>query len=639
MFEVTKNPIPRPNYEYITKEADARRAMNEIDKYDVLEIDTEGTSLSPFDGKVTLFQVGLPNKVYVFDNRSDTEHSDFNLELFKPILTDKSKLKILQNAVYDMKMIKHLHGFYIENIYDTMLVEQMLTLGLYSIGPMFKYASLKSILKRRLNLDMEKEPRGTFKEYGQTFKPFQLEYAAKDVTVLRLIRDLQLSEIAANGFEDVCRLEFEFTKPMCEMELNGIIFDAERQRDILVDVEEEAILYRQEVLRYLDETVAQKTLFGVSLINVDSNAQLKKALIKYGLEIEDTQVGTLEKFKGIPVIDSLLDYRKAQKFISTYGESLIAKINSTTGRLHTAFTQMVRTGRMSSRAPNLQNIPKKQRYRTCFITKPGYKLITSDMSGAELRILGNLSKDKIFIECYANGIDLHTRTAAEVNGIPMDQVKGAMRGNAKAINFGLCYGLSKFGLSKRLGISEKEADNMINTYFERYSGVKAYLDESARNAVRNKFSSTISGRKRFYTMPDWNDPERRNIVSGIERAAKNAGIQGSNADTIKQAMVLLVDRLEESGYDARLVLTVHDEVVVEVKEEQVNEVKEIVSQSLVDGFGRYFSTIPMEADSLVGPCWLKSACENDLPEGECGGLEMDFDDNKVLRCLKCGAEQ
>ena len=637
MFDVVKSTIPKPNYEYITREEDARRAMNEIAKYDIIEVDTEGTSLSPFDGKITLFQIGLPNKAYVFDNRSDTEYSDFNIELFKPILEDKSKLKILQNAVYDMKMIKWNHGFYIENIYDTMLVEQLLTLGLYPIGLMFKYSSLKSILKRRLSLDMEKEPRNSFSEYNQKFKPFQLEYAAKDVTVLRLIRDLQLEEIKQHCFEDVCRLEFEFTKPMCEMELNGIIFDVDRQRDILEDVKKDAVIYGKEVVKYLNETVAQKTLFGVSLINIDSNIQLKKALNKYGLAVPDTQFGTLEKYKGVPVIDALLDYRKAQKFLSTYGESLIAKINPLTGRLHTAFTQMVRTGRMSSSNPNLQNIPKKQKYRTCFITKFGYTLITSDMSGAELRILGNLSKDKIFIECYANGIDLHTRTAAEVNDIPLEQVRKDARSAAKAINFGLCYGLSKFGLSKRLNISEKEADEMITKYFTRYSGVKKYLDAAAKNAVRNRFSSTISGRKRFYKMPDWDDPDRKFIVGGIERAAKNAGIQGSNADTIKQAMILLVDRLEKSGYDARLVLTVHDEVVVEVKDEQVSEVKEIVSQSLVDGFGRYFSTIPMEADSLVGPCWLKSACETELPGGGvCGGLEMVFDYNKVLRCRKCG---
>jgi len=595
--------------------------------------------LNPYEGKITLFQIGIPGKSYVFDNRSDTEHSDFNIELFKPILQDRNILKIIQNAVYDMKMIKCNHGFYVENIYDTMLAEQLLHLGLYGIGQTFKMSGLQSLLKRRLNLDMEKESRTTFTDYHQTFKPFQLEYAANDVVALRLIRDFQMMEIEQHGLEDAARLEFEFTKPMCEMELNGVIFDVDRQRKILVGVEQEAKEYGDIVTKYLTGVSDQTTMFGVSLINIDSNVQLKKALNKFGLGLENTQVETLEKFKGVPVVDALLDYRKAQKFLSTYGENLIDKIHPITGRLHTDFNQMVSTGRMSSRDPNLQNIPKKQKYRTSFITKPGYKLITSDMSGAELRILGNLSMDKIFIECYANGIDLHTRTAAEVNGLSMDDVDHAMRGAAKAINFGLCYGLSKYGLARRLGITEKAADKMITTYFQRYSGVKRYLDKAARDAVRNRYSRTISGRKRFYRMPDWNDPDRKSIVSGIERAAKNAGIQGSNADTIKQAMVYLVDRLESGGYDAKLILTVHDEVVVECVEDQVPEVKEVVSKSLIDGFGKYFSTIPMKADSLIGPCWLKAECENKVGDKECGGLEMVFDKNKTLVCKECGAEQ
>ena len=640
MFEQAVGAVlPRPNYEYITREEDARRAMNEISRYDVVEFDTEGTSLSPFDGKISLFQIGLPNKSYVFDNRSDTEYSDFNIELFKPILTDKKTLKIIQNSNYDLKMVKFLHGFYIENIYDTMLVEMLLTLGLYSIGMQFKHASLESIVRRRLGLNMTKEPRGTFMDYHQNFKPFQLEYAATDTTVLRLIRDMQLPDIKANGFEDVCRLEFEFVKSMCEMELNGILFDVDRQRRILTDVEKEAIMYGAEVNKYLSATMSQKTLFNVSLINIDSNAQVKAALTKYGLDVENTQVETLQKYAGVPVIDALLDYRIAQKFLSTYGENLIDKINPVTGRLHTEFMQMVSTGRMSSRNPNLQNIPKKQKYRTSFIARPGYTLITCDMSGAELRILGNLSKDPIFLECYASGLDLHTRTAAEIAGVSMEKVNHAMRTAAKSINFGLCYGLSKFGLSKQLKITEKAAEQMIFKYFQRYGGVKNYLESTAKKAVRDKYSRTISGRKRFYNIPRWDDPEKDTIIRAIERAAKNAGIQGSNADTIKQAMIYLMGRLEKSGYDARLLLSVHDEVVCEARDDQVNEVKKIVEQAVKDGFNHYFSIIPMETEALQGPCWLKSTCENKVDGKSCDSTVMVFDDKKVLRCKKCGAKQ
>ncbi len=623
--------MPKPNYEYITTQDDAIKAVNEIYKYPVIEVDSETTEYSPYEGKISLVQIGIPNKAFVFDVRNDTEYSSVDPMILKPILNGKEQLKLLQNAVFDMKMIKHHYGFYIENIYDTMLTEQ-----LFHLGRRVK-ANLPALVFRYLGITMDKEPSNTFRRYGQKFQKYQLEYAANDVSVLRLIRDLQLPRIKRHSFEDVCRLEYEFTKPMCEMELNGIVFDAERQRELLRETELEKVEYGDKVKSFLSGSEAQTTLFGVSLVNLDSNLQLKKALNRYGLELESTSVGVLSKYKGLPIIDALLGYRKAQKFISTYGETLIAKINKATGRLHTEFNQMVSTGRMSSSDPNLQNIPKKQKYRSSFISMPGYSLITADMSGAELRILGNMSRDPIFIECFEKGIDLHSRTIAEIKGIPIENVSAEMRNAAKAINFGLAYGLSKYGLARRLKINEKKAEEMMNKYFERYKGIKKFLNQAARDAVRNKYSMSISGRKRFYNLPDYHHPDYKTAVGAVERQGMNQPIQGGNADTIKQSMIYLVDRLEKSGRDAKLILTVHDEVVVETRNEDVQEIKPIVEQSLIDGFGRYFSLIPMETDGLVGDCWLKDSCES-KPDGEhkCGGTEFRFDSDKKLKCIKCG---
>jgi len=634
VFETNILHLPKPNYDYITTEAEARTALSEIANYKTLEVDTEATSLDPHTGKPVLLQIGVPNKAYVFDIRSDTEHSTVDLEIFKPLLTDKNILKLFQNAVFDMKYIKLHGGYYVNNIYDTMLVEQMFNLGLG-----FVKADLASLVMRYMNITVDKEPRGTFTDYNQVFKPFQLEYAANDVVILNMIRSLQMPTIQQESFENVCRLEFEFTKPMCEMELNGITFDTEKHRVILSDIDEERKKHGKMVSDLLNATEDQTTLFGVSLINIDSNAQLLKALKKYGLELDSTDVNVLGKFKGIPVIDELLAYRKAQKFISTYGESLIAKINEITGRLHTRFRQMVSTGRMSSSAPNLQNIPKKQIYRSCYIAKDGHSLVTADMSGAELRILGNLSADAVFIECYANGIDLHTRTASEVFGIPFDQVKNSDRGKAKAINFGLCYGLSKYGLARGLKISEGEADDMIKAYFKRYSGVKRLLDKSAKTAVMKRCSTTVSGRKRYYKLPEYGSPDFDRKKRSIEREGKNAVIQGANADTIKEAMILAVNRLEEQNMKSKLLLTVHDEIIIEAPFNEQEEAKRIAEQSLIDGFGKYFNLIPMEADGLVGPCWLKSECEHN----KCGGTEMEWAPDKKYKtkivCKKCGASQ
>lgn len=625
--------LPKPNYEYITTDEQAREAVAVIHRHPIIEVDSETTAFSPYEGKISLLQIGVPNKSYVFDVRCDTEHSSVDPQTLKPVLVGDDQLRILQNAVFDMKMVKHHHGFYIENIYDTMLTEQ-----LFHLGQKVR-SNLPALVFRYLGITMDKEPSNTFKDYYQKFQPFQLEYAANDVSVLRLIRDLQLPKIKKHNFEDVCRLEFEFTRPMCEMELNGITFDAEKQREIIIEMGIERQRFGKEVTEVLSMNEDQTTLFGVSLINLDSNLQLKKALNKYGLDLESTAVGALEKHRGLPVIDSLLAYRKAQKFISTYGETLIAQINKMTGKLHTDFTQMVSTGRMSSSDPNLQNIPKKQKYRSAFIAKEGYSLITADMAGAELRILGNMSQDPIFIECFREGIDLHSRTIAEIHGIPISEVTSDMREAAKAINFGLAYGLSKFGLARRLKIHEKKAEDMMKKYFERYKGVKRYLNQSAREAVRNRCSMSISGRKRFYTLPDYNHPDYKRVAAEIQRKGMNQPIQGGNADTIKQAMIYLEKRLENSGHDAKLILTVHDEVVVEVKTEQAQEVRPIVEQSLIDGFGKYFSLIPMETEGLIGDCWLKGACENKVGKNKCGGTEIRFNSNDKLECLKCGGVQ
>lgn len=647
-FIETSSAFPRPEYEYITTNARALEVLEDLESYSIIEVDTETTGLDPFVDRLALLQMGAGGKAYVFDVRSDTEHSDIDPQIFKKILMDKSILKILQNAVFDMKFIKYHWGFYIENIYDTMLVEQLFYLGISQRG-----ASLEALVRKYLGLEMDKQPAKSFEDYNQVYEEYQLVYAATDVVVLTLIRDMQISDIEAHKLEDVCRLEFEFTKPLCEMELNGIHMDENKWRVIMEDIEKERMELGKEISSILSKTESQTSLFGVSAINIDSHEQLLKALRRFGLRLNSTSEGELKKMTGVPVIDALLRYRKTQKLISTYGESLLAKIHKASGRLHTRFRQMVSTGRMSSSNPNLQNIPNKQMFRTCFVAKEGCCLVTADMSGAELRILGNLSKDPSFIYCYANNIDLHTKTASGVFKVPMDVAAGKKyRGPAKAVGFGICYGMSKYGLAERLQISEDAAEKIILGYLNTYPMVAKFLENSGRSAVIKGYSRSISGRKRFYSLPPFHDPDRKRVVNSVERQAKNAPIQGSNADTIKQSMIYCVERLEKLDYYAKLLLTVHDEIIIETIYEKRYEVAEIVKQSLIDGFGKYFSLIPMETDALIGPAWLKESCEvrwengkvvgkNEEGGEKCGGTEMVFiEDDKYgtkLICKKCGA--
>jgi DNA polymerase-1 len=258
------------------------------------------------------------------------------------------------------------------------------------------------------------------------------------------------------------------------------------------------------------------------------------------------------------------------------------------------------------------------------------------MSGAELRIIGNLSGDPVFKECFINGIDLHTRSASEIFKVSMSEVDKNMRNSCKALSFGLLYGLSKFGLSKRLKITEKAAKELIENYFSIFKHIKKYLDESARSALLNGYSRSISGRKRYYSKPENGNPDKSKIIASIRRRAMNAPIQSGNADTIKQAMIYCVEKLKKSNCEARLILTVHDEIVIETKTEQKYEVAKLIEESIVNGFGHFFTDIPMETEACIGPCWLKNPCD-------CGHPEMKFIPDKKygtkLVCAKCGKGQ
>ena len=430
---VEQMSVPIPDYKYITKEEDARTALSYLDNFPILEVDTEGTALDPYECRTTLVQIGVPGEVFVFDVRSDLPDISVHGSLFKPLFTDKTKLKLLQNCNYDMKVIKVQFGYYIENVYDTMLAEMLMTLGIQMRG-----FTLAALVNKYLHMIMDKEPRGTFQDYGQVFTKNQLDYAASDVITLDIIRNMQMPRIKQFELERSLDLEMRFTKPLAEMELNGIRLDVDKWKIIMKQAAEEAAELKGLIEEEFEPTQDQTTLFGVSTINIDSPAQLKVSLSRLGIQLDKTDVEALERYKGHPIIDNILTYRKLQKLGSTYGEALINRIHPKTGKLHTQFKQMVSTGRLSSNDPNLQNIPGKQKYRTCFIADEGYDLFTADMSGAELRIMGDLSGEPNFIKAYSEGIDLHTLNASNVFKVGFNDVTKFQRGASKAVTFGLC---------------------------------------------------------------------------------------------------------------------------------------------------------------------------------------------------------
>jgi len=597
--------LPKPNYQYITNTEEALGQLEFIEKHPLIEVDTETTGLDPFTEKVVLLQLGVHGKSFVFDVRE----GNVDAKIFKGLLESTNNIKLLQNAVFDYKMLKVNFGIELNRIYDLMLAEQLLTLGLHM------KVSLGQLVSRYLHMNMPKETAHSFSDYYQEYREYQLRYAANDVSVLKDIYNLQLNKLKQDGMLRAARLEFEFVKPLAEMELNGMLLDVPKWREILEEMRVERDKLHIQLSDAFSKSVNQETLFGVSLVNVDSPTQVVKCLKDIGVEVSSTDVKELNKHKKNPVVKLLLDYRKYEKFISTYGEPMIDRIHPLTGRLHTSFKQMVDTGRLSSSNPNLQNIPKEQKYRSCFVARPGYKLITCDMSQAELRILAAYSQDPVFLEAFAHGLDLHTRTAADLFGLHYDDVvkdkklpagdpnKKNYRSNVKSLNFGLVYGLTKVGLALRMGTSEDEAQKLIDMYFGKYVRIKQWLDRAAKSAIMNGFSVTKSGRRRYYKLPDPSDPMYNRMKGSVERRGKNHPIQGSNADTIKQTMILINERIK--NYDAKLLSTVHDETITEVREDQVDEVSEIVEKATIDGFAAFVPEVKMKADADIADYWVK----------------------------------
>jgi DNA polymerase I-like protein with 3'-5' exonuclease and polymerase domains len=597
--------MPTPVYKYVTSTDDALRDLEMLERHPIIELDIEATGLDPLVDRVVLLQIGIPGISYVYDVRDER----VDARIFKDVIEGTDQLKLDQNAVYEYEMLKSNFGMELNHVYDPMLSEQLLYLGLKPP------ANLQHLVSKYLSMFMEKDVALTFQKYDQEYQDFQKRYAANDVCVLRPIYECQLPKLRQDGLMRVAKLEFDFIKALGEMELNGMLLDVNKWRELL----DEKVTDRDRLSIQLTDAFGtamdQVTLFGVSLLNLNSPAQLLKCLHDIGIPAENTDEKELSKYKKNPIIQLLLEYKGYSKFISTYGEPMIGRIHPSTGRLHTSFRQMVDTGRMSSSDPNLQNIPKEQKYRACFIARPGYKLITVDMSQAELRILAEYSKDPVFLECFAKGIDLHGRTASDLFDISYEKVmsddklpdsdsnKLGHRRNVKALNFGLVYGLTRVGLALRLGISEDKSQDLIDSYFNKYRRVKDWLDRAAKFALMNRYSTTVSGRRRYFKLPPPSDPTFNKLKGHVERQGKNHPIQGSNADTIKQSMTFCVDRIK--NYDARLLLTVHDEIIVEAREDQVEEVKPIVENSVVDGFAEFFSLVKMKADAKVGNCWMK----------------------------------
>jgi DNA polymerase-1 len=429
------------------------------------------------------------------------------------------------------------------------------------------------------------------------------EYAAEDADVT-----LQLHQALWPQLEAEPRLKTLYEN--IEQPLVPVLYRMERT-GVLVDRE---LLKRQsaELAARMLELQAQAHVEAGGRFNVDSPKQLQEILFgKLGIPVmrktptgqPSTAEDVLEELAATHELPKLiLEYRQIAKLKSTYTDKLPEQIDPQTGRIHTSYHQAVAaTGRLSSSDPNLQNIPIRtpegRRIRQAFIAPPGFSLIAADYSQIELRIMAHLSGDASLLSAFAEDRDVHQATAAEVFGMALEAVTAEQRRSAKAINFGLIYGMSAFGLARQLGIGRADAQRYVDLYFERYPGVKRYMDETKEKARETGYVETIFGRRLY--LPEIQSRNQA-LRQYAERSAINAPMQGSAADIIKRAMIDVDAWLQTSGVRARLIMQVHDELILEVAESQIASVVEQVRDHMARAAAL---SVPLKVDVGIGLNW------------------------------------
>jgi DNA polymerase I len=545
-----------PKYEYITTPDQANKALEELEKEPVLGVDVESTGFKPYIDTLLLVQIGSEKKSYIFDTRQVNLKT---IPKYKKLLENPKSIKLAHNGKFDYKFIRVQTGAALSNIYDTMIAESILTAGL--VG---KPASLKELSTSYLNLHLEKTVRKTFSAYTGKITEAQLKYAALDTLVLFPIFQKQFSKLKKEKLVNIAKLEFSATRVVAEMELKGIYINVPKWKTIIETLTEKRNQYAaqfQELIRSYYST-NHIDLFGnaVDVMNINSQTQLLKLFNdKLGIQLPSTGDAFLARVEH-PVADVLRSYRSYEKLISAFGQRLLSKVNKVTGRLHPDFMQMgTATGRFSCKSPNLQQIPRNSEeapFRECFTPEPGYKLITTDYSSFEMRVLAELSGDTKMIEALTKGLDIHSYTASLMFNKPYSadfkKKYPNLRQIAKPIGFGLMYGMGPLGLAAQIETTKEEARDYMNKYFKSYPSVKKFLDNMARNAAKKGWSATPAGRKRWYRLPEPSDMDYKRRLAKIQREAKNHPIQGTNADAIKFALVFLHERLQKEKIDGAI---------------------------------------------------------------------------------------
>ncbi|MEK9129903.1 MAG: DNA polymerase I [Patescibacteria group bacterium] len=598
------------DYQLIDTEEKFEKFLQELKKQKAFALDTETTGLNPFNAKLLgISFCWKKGKAYYIN----IQNSEYKIQNLKNILENSKIKKYGHNIKFDAAILQE-QGINLKGInFDTMIAS-------YLLNPGSRAHNLDSVVFIELghqmisfeNLIGNKIPKTIdAKKLEQIIESVSIqkmaEYSCEDADYTFQLIDKLMSQLKEKNLWNLFqKIEMPLIPVLVKMEKNGIKINTK----ILKKLTEQLIVYEKQ----LKENIY---LLAGNEFNVNSSIQLKKILFEKlkisinGIKKTKTGISTaaseLEKLKGMhPIINLIFEYREIFKLRSTYSETLPKLINLNTQRVHTSFNQTITaTGRLSSSNPNLQNIPIKGKFskeiRRAFVVEDGCKLITADYSQIELRIIASLANDKKMILAFKKNEDIHIRTAAEINECGLDQVNSEMRQQAKAINFGIIYGMGVYGLVQRTGISSVKAKEFIEKYFQIHNGIKNYLEEIKKAAKKNEYVETLFGRRRY--LPEINSKIFQ-IQNTAERMAINMPIQGTAADLIKIAMIRINERIYNEMFDKiKIISQVHDELIFEVKNDFIKDAIKLIRQEMEESPETKRFKVPIKVKIKIGDNW------------------------------------
>ncbi|RKY47951.1 MAG: DNA polymerase I [Candidatus Neomarinimicrobiota bacterium] len=604
-----KKEEKKKNYKIVLSLEELKDVVEKVRKAELFSVDLETTSIRPMEAEIVGISLCIePDSGYYipvrYKGKSKNNFGDDDLKIvleeLKPVLEDDRIKKCGHNIKYDMLVFER-NGINLRGVdIDTMVAA-------WIIQPDSHSYKLDNLSQQYLHYTMVpiEELIGKGKKNQITMDEVELNrvafYAVEDADIALQLVPIFRAEMRATGTEEVFRkIEMPLIPVLMEMEKNGVYVDIDYLKEM-----------SQEISKKID--VLADNIYKVAGVefNINSPKQLSEVLFeKLGLPRvrgKSTDVKVLEKLRNQHELPALvLDYRSLVKLKTTYLDAMAQYVNSNTGRIHSSFNQTgASTGRITSSDPNFQNIPIRtdigREIRKAFKPqKSGWKMMSADYSQIELRIMAHLSKDPELLKSFNEGVDVHTRTAALVYGVSEKDVLPEMRRVAKIVNFGIMYGAGPFRMSEELGIPQEEARKLIEQYFKTYPGINEYIIKTLQEAEKNKFVKTLSGRIRYvYDITS----DNYHVREAAKRVAINTPIQGTAADMIKIAMINISRRMKEKSLRAMMILQIHDELLFEVPEEEIETLREVVVQEMENAIKL---DVPVKVDVGIGNSWYEA---------------------------------